>query len=176
MDSNIKSDELGPFVSKVKLIGDVIDRGVLWIAGALLTTMSITLLVGISMRYLFLSPPIWVEEAVRYFMIWAVCLSMSSCVKRCEHISINFVVDTLPALLQQIIGYVLRLLLIGLFLILIVYGIQLVQMNLSYTSQALEINMGLVLAVVPIGAALMLIQLVINFIVTKSNQTYTGKF
>jgi len=176
MASIDKIEKKDDFNSVIQAIGDKIDMATLIIAAVLLAFMSIILLVGIFMRYVFQSPPIWIEEGVRYLMIWAVCLSMSSGVKRCEHISIHFFFNILPGLLQRLVGYVLHLVLVCLLGILIFYGIELVQSNLGFKSQALELNMGFVVSVVPISAALMLIQLVINFIVAKNNDTFTGRF
>ena len=95
-------------------------------------------------------------------MIWAASLAMSCGVKRGEHLSIRFLVDALPPVFAYVIDTFFRILLSGFFLILIIYGIKLVQTNSEFISQALNLNMASPTSSVPIAGILMLIQLIIS--------------
>ena len=140
----------------------VVDRITLWFCSILLVLMTLDLLVGIFCRYVILSPIIWTEEISRYMMIWAATLAMSSCIRRGEHLAVRFLVNILPKKIEFIVDIGMRIILAAFLIILTCYGISLARTNLDFSSQAMDLNMVFPTSAVPIGGALMLIQLVLS--------------
>ncbi len=141
--------------------GEIIDKITMWICAALLVLMTLDLLVGVFCRYVLFNPFMWTEEVSRYMMIWVAALAMASCVKRGEHLSIRFLIALLPQGVAFVLDLFLRAILFAFLVILTWYGIDLVQSNVEYSSQALDISMAIPISAVPVAGALMLIQLVI---------------
>ena len=148
----------GAFVTK---ISGIIDKIVMWICAVLLVLMTIDLLVGVTCRYVFLNPFIWTEEVSRYMMIWVAGLAMSSCIKRGEHLTIQFLVDFFPRNVAFVLDMFISVILFGFLGILTWYGIDLVRTNFEFSSQALDIRMAFPVSAVPVSGALMMIQLLI---------------
>lgn len=56
---------------------------------------------GVIMRYGFNSPKAWVEEVVRYVIIWGVFLGFSIALRHNQHIQVDLLYDKLPPKLQK---------------------------------------------------------------------------
>lgn len=161
-------DASGEFMQKLKSFSDLLDKAVMWTCAVLLVLMSVDLLVAIFFRYVLFDTIIWSEELARYMMIWMACLAMSSGIKRREHLAILFLPNMLPRPARIALDLIVRMLLAGFLLILMYYGVGLVQANTSFTSMALEVNMSLPTAAVPVCGTIMMIQLVLVTILKYS--------
>ena len=135
--------------------------------GFLLGIMTLTVLVGVIFRYVFLSPLSWTEELSRYLMIWTASLAISVGIYRGEHIGLTFVPDRIkgkvPAL---ILSLVIDLLVFGFLLVLLYFSIPLVQQGKLQIAQSLPITMTLPTLSIPISMALALVQLSIKIILS----------
>ena len=61
-------------------------------------------LVGTFWRYVLNDPILWTEEAARYLMIWMALIAASISMKRREHVSMNLLINPLPAVIKRIVG------------------------------------------------------------------------
>jgi TRAP-type transport system small permease protein len=117
-------------------------------------------LLGTITRYASFLPVIaWGEEVTRYAGIWAVFLVSGLGVRHGAHLGVDMVTSRLPAAVRRgarLFVYALVLAFAGLLL---VAGIRLAWENTSQVSPALEWSMGLIYLCIPIGAALMIVEI-----------------
>jgi len=78
-------------------------------------------------RYILNFVPSWSEEVPRYLLVWITYLGAALAVKHKEHISLDVFFNLLPARARQIGALILNGLIAVVGLVMLVYGIALVQ-------------------------------------------------
>lgn len=73
----------------------------------LLTT--ILLFINVMLRYFFDSAIFWVEETLRYCIVWTTFIGAASCVKEGNHISIDLLGQMLPLKGKRILRIILQI-------------------------------------------------------------------
>ena len=107
-------------------------------------------------RYAVQQSMIFADELARYLFIWATFLAASLALRRGQHIGLEIGIHERFRLIRRLVQ-----LLVAIFLIvLIVTSAQLVPAMWAQRSTTLEISMGWVFLALPVGAGLMLLQLV----------------
>jgi TRAP-type transport system small permease protein len=118
-------------------------------------------LVGTVSRYLTFLPSIsWGEEVTRFAGIWSVFLVAGLGIRHGAHLGVDLLTGRWPPGVRRLVrlfGYGLILAFAGLLL---VYGVRIAVENLGQYSPALEWPMGLVYLCIPLGAALMIVEVV----------------
>ena len=112
------------------------------------------------MRYVFNSPLTWSEELAVYVMIWLTFIGSLICMRDKEHIEVTILVDHLPRPLQRIVVAFSRLASVFFLLVVAYYGFELVMENMTVTSPANKISMGLVYTIIPLSSLGMVFYLV----------------
>ncbi len=113
--------------------------------------MVIVIVLQVIFRFVFNDPLSWSEEISRYFFVWITFLGAAVCSREKGHIGMDFVVNMFPKNIQkkvELFGYIAMILVlvaIGLF------SLQTVKLNLIQKSPALQLNMGVIYAAIPIG-------------------------
>jgi TRAP-type C4-dicarboxylate transport system permease small subunit len=116
-------------------------------------------LAGTISRYLPFLPTIaWGEEVTRYAGIWSVLLVSGLGLRRGAHLGVDMVTSRLPAGARRLVYLLVHALILAFLLLLLVAGIRLVRENTGQLSPALEWSMGWVYLCLPIGAGLMLVE------------------
>lgn len=105
----------------------------------------------------------WTEELSRFLFIWATLLGISIGVKQKFLISFTMIKEALPTLVQRYLNIFIDLLILGFAVILVFYGIELVNRVSQQLSSAMRISMSYVYIVVPITGTFMLIHLLNNW-------------
>ena len=116
--------------------------------------------VQVGMRYLFNSPLTWSEELAVFVMIWLTFIGSLICMRDKEHIEVTILVDHLPRPLQRIVVAFSRLASVFFLLVVAYYGFELVMENMTVTSPANKISMGLVYTIIPLSSLGMVFYLV----------------
>lgn len=116
--------------------------------------------VQVGMRYLFNSPLTWSEEMAVFVMIWLTFIGSLICMRDKEHIEVTILVDYLPRPLQRIVVAFSRLASVFFLLVVAYYGFELVMENMTVTSPANKISMGLVYTIIPLSSLGMVFYLV----------------
>jgi TRAP-type C4-dicarboxylate transport system permease small subunit len=105
----------------VRLIGRAIDR--LGAIGAALAAVAVLVMVllmgaGVFFRYVIGQPLIWVDEAVRYVLVFSVMLAVADVMRRGENIRVDLLLEPLPPRLRRVaeLGGLLAALVFGLAL------------------------------------------------------------
>ena len=149
----------------MKLILNKIEKIILGILAVLFAVMVISLFYQIVMRFVFESANSWSEELTRYSFIWLSMLGSSIATRRSRNMDVDFLVNKMPKTLKSINTVVTKGLIIAFILVIVVYGISLVEMTYKQLSPGLRIPMAYMYAAIPTGGILMLIftfELIIN--------------
>jgi TRAP-type C4-dicarboxylate transport system permease small subunit len=134
-----------------------------------------SMLMQVILRYIFRAALPWPEEASRYAMIWLVCLCGNILVRNEELITVDFLDRLWPPKLVKYRNFFYRLLLLVVLLVLLREGINQAISGGKTISSALGIEFFWPYLSVPVGAALMLYQMVYiiirDFIVSKKERS-----
>jgi TRAP-type transport system small permease protein len=116
-------------------------------------------LAGTVSRYLPFLPTIaWGEEVTRYAGIWSVFLVSGLGLRHGAHLGVDMLTSRLPAGARRLVYLLVYALILGFILLLLVAGLRLARENVVQLSPALEWSMGWVYLCIPIGAGLMLVE------------------
>jgi TRAP-type C4-dicarboxylate transport system permease small subunit len=125
----------------------------------LMAILATVVFVAVITRYFFNLPLAWSEEVSRYSFIWATFLGAVICLREGTHLSVDLLVQRLSPLHRrrlEIVGGMLTASLLG---VVLYSGIQVTQVTHAQASPALGLPMSIVYSAVPVGAALMLLEL-----------------
>tara|TARA_Y100001958_G_C21244783_1_gene574113 strand:+ start:4443 stop:4952 length:510 start_codon:yes stop_codon:yes gene_type:complete len=93
----------------------------------LLTMMVGFTIYNVVMRYVFENPPVWGDLLTVLSNIWLMFIALSLTARDNEHIALNLIYEKLPAKLALYVRQFWKLMIIIVGLVLIVYGIELVE-------------------------------------------------
>jgi len=116
---------------------------------------------GVFARYVWPLPITFMEEAARYLMIWVALLAVSSCIAKREHIGMQMLFVMLPPTARRALLGLVDLLGILFFVLLLIYGIDMVERGARVSTMIYGISKQIPFAAVPTAAALATIQLVL---------------
>ena len=137
--------------------GSPIMRPVEFVAGALVAFIICVLLLGVTSRYVFSLPFVWVDEVASISFIWLAMLGSAIAIDRNEHLRLSLFVNMMPERLRQFVE-TFALLAIAAFLAAMVYPAIDYTIEESYvTSAALNIPNSWRVSAIAIGIVLMLL-------------------
>jgi TRAP-type C4-dicarboxylate transport system permease small subunit len=137
----------------------LLDKTLNYIVGTLMILMALTVLAQIVFRSIFNISLSWSTEFSTFLFSWIVFLGAAVGFRRCAHFSVDFLINLCPPAVRRFSDLLVKLIVSAFFTSLIYYGIELVDMTKYQVSPALEISMGMMYAVIPLGSAIMLIYL-----------------
>jgi TRAP-type C4-dicarboxylate transport system permease small subunit len=114
-------------------------------------------------RYLFNTGFSWTEEAMRYGMIWLMMLGSVACIYRAEHMGIE-ALESLAGRHAQLVKSALYTVAAIFCVFLLVYGWPLALRNAGQLAPASRIPMIYPYMALPVGAALMLVQIALSWV------------
>lgn len=129
---------------------------------ALMAVLAVVLFIAVLTRYLFNFPLAWSEEVSRYAFVWLSFLGAELCFRTNMHVGVDLLVKVFPLRLQEIVWRAGQALAGFLLIGLLTAGINITAVAHDQLSPALGIRMSWVYVAVPVGAALMLLELVIQ--------------
>ncbi len=128
---------------------------------AAFSIMLLAALAGTMARYLPFMPTIaWGEEVTRYAGIWSVFLVAGLGIRSGTHLGVDLFTRKLPPRARRANFIVVYSLMLGFALLLLHYGIRIVIENTGQYSAALEWPMAWIYLCVPVGAVLMIVEIV----------------
>ncbi len=158
-------------INGIQRAAAVLNRLTEYACGILLGIMTLTVLVGVIFRYVFLSPLGWTEELSRYLMIWTASLAISVGIYRGEHIGLTFVPDRIKGRVPAfLLSLGIDLLVFGFLLVLLYFSIPMVQQGKLQIAQSLPITMTLPTLSIPVSMLLALVQLSIKIMISFSGK------
>ncbi|MGE4247958.1 MAG: TRAP transporter small permease [Parvibaculaceae bacterium] len=114
-------------------------------------------------RYLLHLPLPWSEELARYLFIWVAFIGAAIGVAARDHFGIEFIIERIsgwPKVFIEVFSYVASLTFIC---VLLVYG-TVVVLETRHSAMALPVSMQWFYAAIPVGAALMLLHVLVHII------------
>lgn len=129
---------------------------VLVVCGA---AMSVIVMLQIVFRFVIFVPLPWSEELARYLMIWTGMVGSFVALREGRHIGVTMVVDRLPPRAAAWVSVFVQAATILFLAIVAQQGLALTLVNLSQLSPAMRIPMFYPYLAVPLGAALMIVEL-----------------
>jgi len=121
--------------------------------------MSVVVMLQIIFRFVIYIPLPWSEELARYLMIWTGMVGSFVALREGRHIGVTLVVNRLPPRTAAGVAVFVQMLTILFLFILAKQGLALALVNLNQLSPAMRIPMFFPYLAVPVGAALMIIEL-----------------
>lgn len=142
----------------------ILDRTLFVTIGLLLAAMVIDVTIQVVFRYIVQDPPVWTEEVARYLFAWEIFLATALAFGRGSHIMVDIIVAAVPLAAKRVLLIVSNLLVLAFLLLLLRYGVTMAQLTSNTFSAGAEINMGLVYASLPTGAAISAMYVVIRLV------------
>jgi TRAP-type C4-dicarboxylate transport system permease small subunit len=105
-------------------------------------------------RYVIENPPTWTEELARFLFAWQIFLGAGLAFGRGSHIVVDALLVVLPSGGQRLLAVGTDVIVLGFLAVLAWLGIRMVQLTSDTYSTAMHLNMGIVYASLPFGAAI----------------------
>ncbi|HEV7275228.1 MAG TPA: TRAP transporter small permease [Devosiaceae bacterium] len=123
--------------------------------------MLFSVLVGVFFRFVMPISMAWPPEAARFLMVAVTMIGASVAIRQLDHVGITLLVDVLPARLRGAV-YIFGNIMIAVFLVVFCwFSWRLTwEMGPRQISSSLGVNMVFAYASMPVGSAMMLIQIV----------------
>lgn len=129
------------------------------VARLMLVAVAVMLVLQVVLRYGFSYSLPWPEEAARYLMIWIVMLAGSLLVRDEQLVRVDFLDHLWPRSWLVWRNAAFRLLLAGMLAVLVWQGWEQAVFSMNRTTTALQISWIWPYLAVPVGGALMLVQM-----------------
>ena len=126
------------------------------------------------MRYVFLSPFTWAEEAARYLLVWISCLGAAYGVKNKMHIAVVFIYEKFKGHAKTLVTLLIHFLTIAFFMVCFIKGITLSIGRWNQVSPALRIPMTYPYLAVPVCFGFM-IMFGIELFIEDGKRIFSGK-
>lgn len=140
-------------------LADTLSRAVCWLLVGLGAVMSVIVLLQVFFRFVIYVPFPWSEEISRYLMIWLGMLGSFVALRKGRHIGVTFLMERLPAAAHRVLAPLVQAALIGFLAVITREGWDLALFNASQKSPALMVPMIFPYLAIPVGAALMVLEL-----------------
>jgi TRAP-type C4-dicarboxylate transport system permease small subunit len=133
-----------------------VSKGLLVLLGA---AMSVIVLLQVIFRFVIHVPFPWSEEIARYMMIWMGMVGAFLALRHGRHIGVSIFVDRLPPSWKAMVTILVQVVTMGFLCIVVRYGMALAIFNRTQLSPAMQIPMIIPYMAIPVGAALMILEL-----------------
>jgi TRAP-type C4-dicarboxylate transport system permease small subunit len=157
--------EKRPGTNGIKILeraGSLLAAGSGAVSALFLAGMTAVTLLGVFFRYVVQDPFQWTEELARFLMLWSGFLAMNVAMHHGQHLNIDIIVRILPRWISKILGYI-SLLLIGYFLVVLTTKGYSMTAKTMMQASSMKFSMSWIYMAVPLGAALTLVQVVLQF-------------
>jgi TRAP-type C4-dicarboxylate transport system permease small subunit len=125
----------------------------------LMASMAILVFSNVVMRYVFNQSIFWVEEFTQIQMIWVAYLGAGLALREGRHVAVDMLQDWMPAPLRKTVRGLIALAMALFLVTLFVLGLQIAAFTWSQETPAMGLPAGLPYLGIPIGAAAMLLHL-----------------
>lgn len=132
-----------------------------WLVIGLMGSMAMLVFINVVTRYAFNHSIIWVEELTQYEMVWVAYLGAGLALRESRHVAVDTLQDALPAALRRHLRTLLALAMAVFLIVLVVLGAQIVAFTWNQETPMLGMPTGLPYLAIPIGAAGMLLHLLL---------------
>jgi len=128
-----------------------------WLLIIMLAVMSIIIFANVVLRYTTHASIEWAEEVARHLMIWLTFLGCGPVLRYGGHIAVENLQDSLPHPLAVGLRLLIAVMLTGLFVFFIWFGLEYMDRTQYQQTPATQISFAFIYAALPVGAAFSLI-------------------
>ena len=128
-----------------------------WLLIIMLAVMSIIIFANVVLRYTTNVSIEWAEEVARHLMIWLTFLGCGPVLRYGGHIAVENLQDSLPHALAVGLRLLIAVMLTGLFVFFIWFGLEYMDRTQYQQTPATQISFAFIYAALPVGAAFSLI-------------------
>ncbi|QTX33332.1 TRAP transporter small permease [Aminithiophilus ramosus] len=132
------------------------------VASSLLLINVGDVLFAVVLRYLFGSSVAWTEEVARYSLIWLVMAGAAGAQSRGDHMVLDLLGPRLPRRARRTVRGLVLAVQVTVLILLVVLGAKNVAGTWTMKTMALGIPKAVVLSALPVGMALLLVQLLLG--------------
>jgi TRAP-type C4-dicarboxylate transport system permease small subunit len=104
----------------MKQVLTVFDKILNAVLSYLVLMQAIVLILSVLWRYVFHAPFIWIDEVVRYLLVWVSFLGLGHVVRNHKHIAVNVIDSYIPPKAARFLN-ILRDIIIFIFLMIMIY-------------------------------------------------------
>jgi len=134
------------------------------ITALLLALMFVVITLGVIFRYLLNSPIFWIPEFARYVMFYMVLIGSVAALRQRQHPSLVFIIQKFPPRLHKIWSFTLDGLVFFVLLFVLLEGFVLALEEWIAMTPSLRISFFWVYLALPVGALLMMFQIIAKHI------------
>jgi TRAP-type C4-dicarboxylate transport system permease small subunit len=128
-----------------------------WMLIVMLAVMSIIIFANVVLRYTTNVSIEWAEEVSRHLMIWLTFIGCGPVLRYGGHIAVENLQDALPRSMAVALRAFIALLLTGLFVFFVWFGLEYMDRTQYQITPATQISVAYIYAALPLGAAMTLI-------------------
>jgi TRAP-type C4-dicarboxylate transport system permease small subunit len=141
-----------------------LDRVLFGAIGLLLAAMLADVAIQVFFRYVIEAPPTWTEELARFLFAWQIFLAAGLAFGRGAHIVVDVLLVMLPKAGQRLLSILSNTLVLGFLGVLVWQGVNMARLTSNTVSTAMNLNMGLVYAALPAGAAIAAVYVLLHLV------------
>lgn len=140
---------------------DILDLFVKWFCTIVAGLMALAVFLQVVVRYLPIPTPPWTEELARYLMIAMAFIGASSGVRKWNNISVDFLLNKLPAKAYRVVLFLMQLCVLALMLYIGILGAKVFpKVGMRQLSATMGFPMLIPQSMVVIGSFLMVLQVI----------------
>ena len=147
---------MDPFLKTRKFLDLLIYR----ICSVILILMVLDVTWQVTSRYILNNPASFTDEGARFLMVWLGVLGGALLFGRNGHLAVTFVTDKLNQASQKTLNIIIYIVIAVFAIFAMIYGIR----TMLQPSPAINIPMGYVYSIIPIGGFIILIYIVLNIV------------
>jgi TRAP-type C4-dicarboxylate transport system permease small subunit len=152
-------------LSKLRKFSDVLNTAYSLFAVVFLALCIFCIGAQVVTRFIFNSSQAWTEESARYAFIWANIMGATVALKNGSHAAVDILLNYLPPKAKVVQRFFIRLLILYCSVIMVVEGINLLNLTMGQLSAAVRLPMQYVYVAVPLGGLGMLVHTVVDTLV-----------
>jgi TRAP-type C4-dicarboxylate transport system permease small subunit len=134
-----------------------LNQTIKYILFSLLTVLIIAVFAQVVFRFVINQPLAWTEELARYCLVWITFLGAAYAMSHKAHVGLDLFKNSLPLKGQKLLSILAALVSSSFFVIMTVKGLELMGKSMTQLSPVLQIPMGVIYAVMPISALILII-------------------
>ncbi len=159
---------------------DALNKVLRYFAAFLLAVMTVLITYQVVVRmlspYMDVQLPRWTEELARYAMIWLVFVGTALAVRYSALIGMEAIAERLSGPIRKGLRLLVLLISMSLFVVMIIYGFQMITHVSTQLSPGLKISMAVPYAAIPFCGIFMLLNSIAVFIEVWNNETNRAFF
>jgi len=150
--------------SRSRKFDDVFLRAIRVAAALLLVTMFIVIVFEVIARHVLTRPAFWTEELARYTMFYMVLIGSAVATRQEQHPALTFVIKKFSARFRRVWTFIIDSLIFLVLIVVLIEGYKIAVEEWIGKTPALRIPFFWVYLALPIGAFLMIVQIVAKYV------------